>query len=60
MVQASPSRHEEKNGFPVRLRKEVICVEGRECNVAEAVISSLPKEAEKDCDLMNWKFAEAS
>jgi hypothetical protein len=38
----------------------VICVEVRECNVAEAVISSLPKEAEKDCDLMNWKFAEAS
>jgi hypothetical protein len=49
MVQASPSRYEERNGFPVRLRKKVICVEVRECNVAEAVISSLPKEAEKDC-----------
>jgi hypothetical protein len=49
MVQASLSRREKKNGFPVRLRNEVICVEVRECNVAEAVISSLPKEAEKDC-----------
>lgn len=60
MVQASPPRHEEKNGFPVRLRKKAICVEVRECNVAEAVIALCPKKLKRIVDLMNWKFAEAS